>query len=232
MTLLTIAQSILKETKDSSIPTIIIGNTQDSAVQVLQALKVSIVEVSRSYDWQQLQKEKTFTAVASTEGYDLPTDFDRFVNETFWNSSQTREVIGPTGPIDWRVLKNSTISGGAFYEYFRIRGSQTLIFPTPTTTDSYIYEYVTNLVVNSSGDVGQTGWLADTDVPAIDDHIITLDGIWRFLKMNGRPYDEEQKTANSAIAERARVNGARKTIRHNYYNRNVRVGYPSTISAP
>ena len=89
MTLLTIAQSILRETKNSSIPMSIIGNTQDVAYQILEVLNVTMVELARSYEWQELQKEKTFNSINATEGYDLPSDFDRFVNETFWNKVGT-----------------------------------------------------------------------------------------------------------------------------------------------
>jgi hypothetical protein len=233
MTLLTIAQSVLKETKNSSIPTTIIGNTQDVAMQILEVLKVSMVELARSYDWQELQKERTFSSVASTEGYNLPTDFDRFVNDTFWNTSEMWPVKGPMTPEEWRILKNSTISGGATTEYFRIRQGQTLLFPIPTSsTDSYIYEYITNNIINSSDGSGQTAWLADTDVPVIDEYIVRLDATWRWLEKNGRPYSEEQRTANNAIAERVRVNGARRKVRHNYSNFDVKIGFPQLIVAP
>lgn len=232
MTLLTIAQSVLRETKNSSIPTTIIGNTQDVATQILEVMKVTMVELARSYDWQELQKEKTFSSVASTEGYDLPTDFDRFVNETFWNTDEMWPVKGPMTPEEWRILKNSTISGGATTEYFRIRQGQTLLFPIPSSVNAYVYEYITNQIIESSTGTGQTEWLADTDVPVIDDYIVRLDATWRWLEKNGRPYSEEQRTANNAIAERVRVNGARRKVRHNYSNFDVKIGFPQLIVAP
>ena len=233
MTLLTIAQSVLRETKNSSIPTTIIGNTQDVALQILEVLKVSMVELARSYDWQELQKEKTFTAAANTQNYDLPADFDRFINETFWNVAEMWPVKGPMTPEEWRILKNSTISGGATTEYFRIRGGHTVLFPIPSSsTDSYIYEYITNKIINSSAGVGQTEWLADTDVPVIDEYIVRLDATWRWLSKNGRPYAEEQRASNNAIAERVKVNGARRKVRHNYSNFDVKIGFPQLIVAP
>jgi hypothetical protein len=232
MTLLTIAQSVLRETKNSSIPTTIIGNTQDVAYQILEVMTVTMVELSRSYEWQELQKEKTFSSVASTEGYNLPTDFDRFVNETFWNTDEMWPVKGPMTPEEWRILKNSTISGGATTEYFRIRQGQTLLFPIPTSVNAYIYEYITSQIIESSVGAGQTAWLADTDVPVIDPYIVRLDATWRWLEKNGRPYSEEQRTANNAIAERVRVNGARRKVRHNYSNFDVKIGFPQLIVAP
>ena len=88
MTLLSIAEEILKETKSAVIPTSIINNNQDAAKQILEALNIAIINVARSYEWEELQKEHTFNSVASTEGYDLPTDFDRIVDNTFWNTTR------------------------------------------------------------------------------------------------------------------------------------------------
>lgn len=232
MTLLSIAQSILRETKNSSIPVAIIGNTQDVANQILEVLTVSITELARSYDWQELQKEDTFSSVALTEGYNLPSDFDRFINGTFWNSTQLWPIKGPMTPEEWRILKNSVISGGASTEYFRIRQGQTLLFPIPGSIQNYIYEYITNQIVLSALGVGQTTWAADTDVPAIDNYVVRLDATWRWLSKNGRPYAEEQKAANNAIAERVKSNGARRKVSHNYSNFDVKIGYPQLIVAP
>ena len=84
MTLLSIAQEILQQTKSATIPSTIIGNSQPVAIQILEVLKRSIVNLSRSYDWQELTKEYSFNAVASQNNYSLPTDFDRIINNSFW----------------------------------------------------------------------------------------------------------------------------------------------------
>lgn len=229
MTLLTIAQDILNETKSSDIPASIIGNNTDSAKQILQALKLSIKELSRDYDWQELQEEATFTSVDGQEGYDLPGDFDRFIDDTFWNASRMRQVAGVMTPSEWRILKNSTISGGASFDYYRIRTNQVLLFPIPGPAINYIYEYISNLVVLSSIGAGQTTWLADTDIPAIDAHIVRLDATWRLLKIQGRSYAEEQLTSENAIAERISRNGGRRTIMHQPRDLYGKASYPQTI---
>jgi len=229
MTLLTIAQSILKETKSSSVPTTIIGNTEDVAKQILEVMTVSIIELARSYDWQQLQKERSFNTVVSQVGYILPEDFDRFINGTFWNTTTQHAVAMPVTPEEWRILNNQGITGGTGFSYSRIRAGRVLLFPTPAAIEAYIYEYISNHIILSSGGTGQTEWLADSDVPAIDAHIVRLDATWRWLKNQGRPYAEEQKIANNAAVERVRADGARRTIKHYYYDNNIKVGYPATI---
>lgn len=228
MTLLSISQDILKETKNPSLPLTIIGNNQNSAVQVLAALKNSIVQLSRDYDWQELGRIHEFTAEEDEEDYDLPSDFDHFFNETFWNKDKKRPCQGPMTPPEWRVLKDSVTGAGAFYDYFRIRNNQLEIYPTPGT-DAYVYEYGTNLIVESSLGVGQTGWQADADVPVIDEYIVKLDGTWRFLKNQGMPYLEEQELAEEAIKNRTSVNGGKKTIYHSPNYVWGKVGFPYII---
>jgi hypothetical protein len=234
MTLLTIAQNILRETKANTIPSTIIGNNQDSAKQVLEALDIAIVNVARAFDWQQLQKEHTFDSVASTKGYDLPSDFDRIIDNTFWNTTRLRTAIGPTSSKDWRILNNSTISGATANDYFRIREDKTEIFPTPTGVWSYIYEYITDLIVDSSGGVGQTGWEADTDVPNVDAYLVRLDATWRLQNMQGKSYAEKQREFDLALAERISRNGGNQTIRHvsNTGIDTSRIGYPQLVLAP
>jgi hypothetical protein len=230
MSLLTISQSILKETKTGNVPNAIIGNVEDVAKQILEVMTVSIIELARAYNWQELQKEKTFNTIVNTVSYDLPEDFDRFINETFWNTTTQHPVAIPVTPKEWRILKNQSITGGTGFEYSRIRANHVLLFPTPAAIETHIYEYISNHVILSSSGTGQTEWLADTDVPAIDAHIVRLDATWRWLKNQGRPYAEEQKIANNAAVERVRTNGARRIIKHYYYDNNIKVGYPATIT--
>lgn len=234
MTLLTIAQDILRETKSAVIPTTIIGNNQDAAKQVLEALDIAIVNIARSFDWQQLQAEHTFNSVASTQGYNLPSDFDRIIDNTFWNTTRQRNVIGPSTPQEWRILTNATITGSTANDYFRIRDSQTLLFPTPTAVEGFVYEYISNLIVDSSGGTGQTGWQADTDVPNVDEYLVRLDATWRFLGMQGKPYAEKQREFDLALAERIARNGGRKTIVHAPSTGidKSRIGYPTLITSP
>ena len=99
------------------------------------------------------------------------------------------------------------------------------------STDNYIFEYISKNIVESSGGSGQSTWLADTDVSVIDEYILKLDATWRLLKSQGRPYAEDQREANLALAERMGINAGRQTIRHGYINFiNGKIAYPNNIT--
>lgn len=234
MTLLSLAQDILKETKNSTIPSTIIGNNQDAARQALEALTLAVTDVGRAFNWQELQKEHTFSSVASQENYALPTDYDRLIDNTFWNSTKYRVVIGPTSERDWRILKNSTISGATANDYFRVRADEFLIFPTPTAVESFVVEYISNNVVEDSGGTGQTGWEADTDVPVVDEYLVRLNATWRLLNNQGRPYAEKLASYERALQERIDRNGGNQTVYHQPIQGidKSRIGYPTLITAP
>ena len=73
-------------------------------------------------------------------------------------------------------------------------------------------------------------WLADTDVPVIDEYILKLDATWNLLKSQGRPYAEDQRAANLALTERLGINAGRQTVRHKpIHSSSVKVGYPEII---
>ena len=233
MTLLTVCQDILRETKSSSIPSIIIGNNEDVAVQIFQAVKTSITDLARNYQWQELQKEYTFSSVVNQAGYNLPSDFDRLIDNTFWNASQNWAMIGGLTPESWRVLKNSLITQAETVEYYRIRGNQIIIHRTPSVVENYVFEYISKNIVKSASDVEQTGFLADTDITVIDEYLVRLDTTWRWLKNNGRSYAEEKNIAEKAIAERIKANGSRGTITAKpiieIYNSNISAYKPINV---
>lgn len=233
MTLLNICQDILKETKSSSIPSIIIGNNEDVAVQIFQAVKTSITDLARNYQWQELQKEYTFSSVVNQAGYNLPSDFDRLIDNTFWNASQNWAMIGGLTPESWRVLKNSLITQAETVEYYRIRGNQIIIHRTPSVVENYVFEYISKNIVKSASNVEQTGFLADTDITVIDEYLVRLDTTWRWLKNNGRSYAEEKNIAEKAIAERIKANGSRGTITAKpiieIYNSNISAYKPINV---
>lgn len=233
MTLLSICQDILRETKSSSIPNIIIGNNEDVAVQIFQAIKTSITDLARNYQWQELQKEYTFSSVISQAGYNLPSDFDRLIDNTFWNASQNWAMIGGLTPESWRVLKNSLITQAETVEYYRIRGNQIIIHRTPSVVENYVFEYISKNIVKSASDVEQTEFLADTDNTVIDEYLVRLDTTWRWLKNNGRSYAEEKNIAEKAIAERIKANGSRGTITAKpiieIYNSNISAYKPINV---
>ena len=232
MTLLSICQDVARSSK-VKVPSTIIGNSELEAVRLLESITETVNDLLKRVDWEELQAEATITTVASTEGYNLPSDFERITNGTAWNTTNTNQMVGVVSAQEWQDLKNRTSSSSSFTDRYRIRGGQVLIFPTPAAVESLVYEYTVNTPVESSGAVAQTGWEADTDVPRIDAYLVQLGTKWRFRKVNGMPYQEDMSQYNEIGLLKKGQDGGRMTISpRGRFPSGVNVGYPENVTAP
>jgi len=209
MTLLTISQNIAKTTK-SEVPETIIDNTQEIAKQIFQSVRLATKDVFERYDWQVLQYDKSFNSAVGTAQYDLPDDFDRIINTTFFNSTQQREVFMVT-PREWRIF-NLNASQSIVIRY-RIRQNKTEFTPTPTAIEAFIYEYISNLIIlDNNGTTTYTDWQADNDTSLLNEDLIELQATWRFLKIRGKDYAEEQREAEDRLRDVMGRDAGRKRI--------------------
>lgn len=182
MSLLTVITNMATEC-GVKIPTTVVGNTDVEVVELLRASNKAGKYLTKRFDWQVLTKEKTFVSVATeTQTNMIPTDFDRFLDETFWNRTRKLQFFGPMTPQEWQQVK--IYSTSPITNSFRYRGSNILMSPVPTAGDTFAYEYISKNWCQTSGAVGQAQWAADTDTGVLDEYILELGGItfWKMQK--------------------------------------------------
>jgi hypothetical protein len=181
-------------------PTSGIGSSDTTTRQLVALSQQEGEELARRYPWQAIIKEKTFTAVAQDAQTDaIPTDFDRFVPETFFNRSKRRQLIGPLSAQEWQDQKGRLAT--TVIDSFRQRGSQILITPTPTAGETYAYEYVSLNWCQSADSDEQSEWASDDDLGILDERLITLGVMWRFLRAKGLDYAEAFRTYEMQVAQ-------------------------------
>jgi len=220
MSLLTICQNVA-EAVPTAKPATIIGNPEQTAVVLLSAARKAGQSISRARNsnggWLILQKEHTFSTVASTVDYSLPSDFQRLLQDTLWDRTNYWELRGPMSPGDWQMYKSSVLGNSVSpRKRYRIRASSgSKVFsidPTPSSADSMVFEYVSDQWCQSSGGTGQSTWAADTDTGLIDEYLIELDTLWRVLKRLGMSYIEEKDEAEREIAKALAADGGSSRI--------------------
>lgn len=210
MTLLTISQNIARDAK-TEVPTSIIDNTQEVAKQIFQAVRLATSFLLEEWDWQVLQSENDFNSVILTVNYDIPSDFNRLIPDTFFNSTNNREVFIAKNPKEWRLLNLTT--GSQAKEYFRIRANQTAIYPTPTAVNAYVYEYISkNIILATDGTTTKASWTVDSDTARIDEDLVELEARWRFLRTRGKEYEQAQIDARQMFNSITGEDGGRGTI--------------------
>lgn len=212
MSLLTIIQDAAGRLGLSQ-PSSVIGSSVQQTKNLLAAAQVEGKSLAKRHAWQILTAEQTFTATATeTQSSAVPTDFDRFVDETFYNRTQKRPVYGPLSAREWQFAKS--VVTAVIIESFRQRGSSTdlLMTPTPTAGDSYAYEYISKNWCESSGGTNQSAWAADTDTGILDEELMTRGVMWRFLRGNGLDYGEEFRDYEMMVRQAISRDGGKRTL--------------------
>lgn len=172
-------------------PNLVVGSADHQVRQLLALANQEGRELARRYAWQSITFERTFTTVAQeVQTGAMPADFDRFVPDTMFNRSRTRQIVGPMTPQEWAEYKGSAST--VVFDAFRVRGSALLYAPVPGAGETVAYEYVSKNWCASSEDEtpDQAAWVADDDVTFLDDEAMTQGLVWRFQRSRGLDYAE------------------------------------------
>lgn len=193
-------------------PSTVIGNTADEVAQIIRFANQEGIELAGRGPWQVLTKEQTFTTVAAEiQTSAIPSNFGRFIHETFWNRTRKRPLYGPVSAQEWQNLQ--AWSSNPMRDTFRQRGGDILITPTPTAGDTIAYEYVSkNWLTNDAGDTARSKWAADNDIPILDAELIKLGIVWRYRQSRGLPYEDDLAFYNAQVEDALREDGPRRTL--------------------
>lgn len=195
--LLAIVTDAINQIGNIAIPTAVYSNTDETIVRMLALSNREGRDLSRAANWTILQKLHTFSTVASTAEYNLPSDFDRLLPDTEWNRSTYQPIRGPLGPEQWQTIKSGLIGSGVVGQRYRIYKSDSSVSrtfrldPTPSSVETVAFEYISTNWCASSGGTGQSAWAADTDVNILDYDLLTLGLVVRFKRAVGLEYASE-----------------------------------------
>lgn len=202
MSLLTVAAAIGEEIGLGTISAV--ATSSDKKVKRLLRLLNRAGKRLAKKNWTILQKEHTFATVNGTAAYSLPSDYARMLDFTAWNRDSYWSMRGQLSPWEWQIQKSAIIATTGLRQNFRIkpdtRVNKFYIDPTPTTDDTLVYEYAsTQWVKKSDNSSGLAAYAADGDIALLDEELLELEGIWRYLRATGFDYEEEREEARAAI---------------------------------
>ena len=168
--------------------------------------------------------------------YSEPSDFSRFINQTWWDRTNRWALMGPDSPQVDQWHRSGIVTIGPRRHFRQIGFNVSLadfnsdfnndfnstqvirnyrIWPAPGATDTPLdlaYEYISeNCVISASG-VLQPGFLVDSDIPIIDANMLVLDTKWRFWQIKGFDYAPLQMEARDYIERTYANDGGAKTL--------------------
>lgn len=191
-TLIEIVNSVFTETGYPELSSIV-GNTTNAARRILGLANLEGKALSKK-DWTILLKRNVITTFANAESYALPTDFDRFIDNTHWDLSTYQPMDGPIATQVWQGNKSGQVSVTVNDRWqVRADGNANRIFidPIPTSAEQLSFYYASNAWCRSHGGARQSYFKADNDVLLLDDFVYTRGLVCRWLKANRRPYEED-----------------------------------------
>ncbi len=200
-------------------PSAVVGSSDVTAIQMLAIAKTSLRAIAREADFIYATEQYEFVAFAgaSVGDYVLPSDWDRFISDTFWDSTNDRPVLGPATPQEWQTLIRGNLGGTGIDTWFRLIGPTTsanVVRLWPVRTSGSIamsFDYISTDMAKTSAGVSKTTFTADGDVPKCEEQLLKLDIIWRFKKAKGTAYAEEKLDFDNYLSSAmARNGGARK----------------------
>ena len=214
MTLLTICQDAA-EIIGITAPATVTSSTDTSVIQLAAVTNQEGRAQVRRYKWEVLIKEGSHTTLAAeSQGtmVSIAADFGHFSNNTLWNRTTDRKYYGPITGTEWQRIK-AIVSGG-ITNYFRIRGGKLLMTPTPTAGEAVNFEYVSKNWVDTAG--GSTAnadkFTADSQTTVLEEELVMLGVVWRFLKLKGLPYDTQFMEYQTRMMEYSGQDGAKPVL--------------------
>lgn len=186
-------------------PTFLFGSVNDQEKQLIALAQREGKDFSamanKNGGWQVLRTDYTFDTVIDQADYALPSDFEYFVQQTFWDNQYKWSLIGPIAAQEKQVLRYGVISSGPRTKFY-VRNNKIWLDPVPQSVYTVAYDYYSNAWCSSSGGDAQSLWQADTDTYKLDEDCFIQGMKWRFLRAKGLDYMEEY---NSYKADCERV---------------------------
>jgi hypothetical protein len=193
VTLLTIVQQVCRLT-GLRVPTEVVDST-DTQVQQLYALaNEEGQELARSFEWQALTREQTFTTTATAiQAGAIPDDMDHFLSNTSFNRSTRLTMIGPITPQLWQAIQAQP-QLNRVYLAWRQRDNEYLVTPDATADQTVAFEYVSTEWAEAANGDPQDEFLADNDTTVLAERLFVYGIRWRFLSAKNLDYAEAMRT--------------------------------------
>lgn len=221
MTLLATVQRFYRRTNLGSLPTVVLGSTDQQVLQVLALLEEEGNELAGRGDWQRITYEATHTTVATEsqgaiETIAVSNDTTRNAkyrypkHNTIWDRTENLPIQIIDGP-GWQAEKGFASTSPRYRA--RIREGDLIVTPTPPAGNTWAFEYVSwHWIENTGGTVTYQYFNADTDVILLPEPIILMGLRWRWKKEKGFDYQEDFMSYERLVADELGRQGIKRTL--------------------
>ncbi len=186
----------------------VFASTDTMQIEMADLVNEVATDIVDSHDWRALTKVHQVVGDGSTS-YALPTDYNRMVMASdIDNSASWFWGYQPFDTVnDWMRYTSggySIISPGGWI----MLGGELHFYPVPTGTAQF--PYISNNWAIDADSSRKAAFTSDDDIFVLDERLLTLGLIWRWLAQKQMAYGEELQTYETALARaQSRDKGAR-----------------------
>ena len=203
MSLLTICQSVMKET-GWPVPSAIASSTDGTAQQIMAIANTELRALSEKFNWPQLRTEYEFNTVVDQTEYSWPADFRFLAWDGVFDTTEYYRVRGSTPLREWNRWVHGLLGQLNFKRFlsaYDSNGDPVIQFsPAPAAVGTLVAFYFTNEYArNDTGD-SIAKYASDADVSKIPERLVELGVKWRFRRAKGLDYSAELAEYNSDVA--------------------------------
>lgn len=156
--------------------------------------------------------------VFTKDTYAEPDDFDRFINETWWDRTNQWALLGPDSPqIDeWHRSGIVTVGPRRHFRQVGRAPNNYRIWPPIGTVENpfqLVFEYTSrNWVIAADGTTTKATFTEDTDSPILDYNAIIMGIKWRYWQIKGFDYAPMQAEYIDYVSRIQAQDGGAKTL--------------------
>ena len=177
------------------------SSVRQEFIQMKALLNIAGEELSQNYPWAFLTKEFSFTTTTGIE-YPLPDDFLYMINQSGWDRTNDRPLMGPLSSQDWSRIAGQDLDESIWSIAFRINQGVMKMIPDPMTSGIEVfYEYVsTDWVLDATTGTTYKSQITDGgDTPQFDRTLLSRFLKVKFLEAKGFDSSKAQADLNQSF---------------------------------
>jgi hypothetical protein len=200
------------------VPTDPAGSGDPNLVLMRTVANLANVEMLNAYEWGQLTKQGVINVTATLppvpgqaneEGYDLPGDFFRFIDQTQWNSAMRFPAVGPVAPQGWMTYMVFPVSANFTLTWQVREGKVWFLNPPPAPGQDFRFMYLSRALVRDADnpDLYKNVATKNGDTFMLDGLLMTL--VTRVKWLEAKGFDSSTAVRDFLLAFDSRI-GAEK----------------------
>ncbi len=191
-------------------PTAFFSETDQFSLEICDLANDVAQDLVRAHDWRALTKLQTYTGDGTTQGFALPSDYDRMVSggEVFRPDWVSWHYVRASDLNQWYMLLIGApaVTPG----FWIILDGDMQFWPVIPTGDSADWYYISKNIVRDSGGTAKAAFTSDSDTMVLDEDLLKLGLIWKWRAQKKLDYGEEMAEYEKVLAEiSGRDKGAR-----------------------